>query len=49
MPSFHIRKEAFGIKGRLAILDTWHEGKGRPPEAKVMHYLMECLNQERGF
>ncbi len=47
MTSFRIRKGAFEIKGRLAILDIWHEGKDRPPEAKVMHYLMEHLNQER--
>ncbi len=27
MPSFRIREEAFGIKVRLTILDTWHEVK----------------------
>ena len=47
MTSFLIGKGAFGIKVRLAILDTWHEGKDSPPETKVMHYLIERLKQER--
>lgn len=44
MPFFRIRKGAFEIKVRLSILDTCHEEKDRPPEAKVMHYLIERLN-----
>jgi hypothetical protein len=47
MTSFRIRKGAFEIKVRLAILDTWYEVKGSPTETRFMHYLIKRLSQER--